>query len=100
MLINNDASLGKARSVDNAGVVIFVAEDNAFAIAQCRDNADVGHIACVEHQRCFRILELCQLAFECFMQGGIACGQAAAAAAGAPLERCVCCSLLYACVCS
>ena len=99
MLINNDASLGKASTVDNAGVVIFVAEDNAFAIAQRRDNANVGHIACVEHQRCFRALELRQLAFECFMQGGVACGQAAAAAACAPLERGVCCSLLYACVC-
>ena len=49
MLIDNDACFRKTCAVDDAGVIVFVAEDNAFAVAEGRDNADVGHVAGVEY---------------------------------------------------
>ena len=99
MLIDNDACFRKTCAVDDAGVIIFIAENNAFAVAEGRDNADVGHVACVEDQCCFRTLELRQLAFERFMQSGVAGSQTAAAAACAPLKRSFGSGLLNAGIC-
>ena len=59
MLIDNDACFRKTCAVDDAGVVIFVAENNAFAVAKGGNNADVGHVACIEYQCCFCAFELC-----------------------------------------
>ena len=99
MFIDNDACFGKTGAVDDAGVVIFVAENNAFVVAEGRNNADIGHVACIEYQCCFRTFELRQLAFERFMQSGVAGGQTAAATACAPLKRSFGSGLLNAGIC-
>ena len=99
MLIDNDACFRKTCAVDDAGVIVFVAEDNAFTVANGGNNADVGHVACIKHQCCFRTLELRQLAFECFVQCGVAGSQTAAATACAPLKRSFGSGLLNAGIC-
>ena len=48
MLIDNNACFRKTCAVDDAGVIVFVAEDNAFTVAEGGNNADVGHVTCVE----------------------------------------------------
>ena len=49
VLIDNDACFRKTCAVDDAGVIVFVAEDNAFAVADGGNNADVGHVTGVEY---------------------------------------------------
>ena len=67
MLVDHNAGFGKASAVDNAGVVIFVAKNDAFAIAEGGENAYVGHIACVKEQSCLSSLEAGQLRFKLLM---------------------------------
>ena len=49
VLIDNAARFGKTCAVDDAGVIVFVAEDNAFTVAEGGNNADVGHVTGVEY---------------------------------------------------
>ena len=67
MLVDHNAGFGKAGTVDNAGVIIFVAKDDAFAIAESGEDAYVGHVACVKEQSCLSSLEAGQLRFKLLM---------------------------------
>ena len=42
VLIDNDARFGKTCAVDDAGVIVFVAEDNAFTVAEGGNNATLA----------------------------------------------------------
>ena len=48
VLIDNDFCFTQACPVDDAGVVIFVAKDNAFAVAESGKNAHIGHVASIK----------------------------------------------------
>ena len=57
MLVNDDFSLGKARTINNAGMIVFVTKDNAFAITQGGNDTHIGHVASVKEERSLRSLK-------------------------------------------
>jgi hypothetical protein len=84
-----DEGLGpcQAASVDDAGVVELVREDDLLAPGEGGDDAGVGEIAGAEQQRSLAALELGQLRLELAMRLHVAGDKPRGAGPGAPAHR-------------
>ena len=75
--------MAQAAAINDAGMVLFIAENNAVLDAHGGDNAHICHIASIKDNGRFGSFEVCQIPFQLIVQGQGAGGQPGAAGAGA-----------------
>ena len=74
MLVDNYFSLGKACTINNACMIVFIAKDHAFAITQGGKDAYIGHIAGVKEQGGLRAFKTGKVGLQLLVELGIARG--------------------------
>ena len=87
MLIDKALGARKANSIDNAGVVQFIAKNKVVLAAQSRNRADVRHVARIERNGGFFALEFGDKFFQFLVRSFVARRKPSAAATCTPLQN-------------
>ena len=86
MLIHKALGARKANTINNAGVVQFIAKDKVVLAAQCRNRTDIRHVARIERDSGLFALEFCDKIFQLLMRSLVARRKPSATATSPPLQ--------------